>query len=56
MCGSESVGHDAFTTRFVDGRHARIGDGHGQTATSRGESGGQSGGAAANHEEICRDG
>ena len=52
--GGEAIGHDTFAAGLIDRRHTAIGEGDLQTAAARGESGGESGGAAANDEEIGR--
>ena len=52
--GSEAIGHDALAAGLIDGRHAAIGKRDIQAAAARGESGGESGRAAANDEEIGR--
>jgi hypothetical protein len=52
--GGQTIGHDAFAASLVDGRHGRIGKCDIQAAAARGESGSQTGRAAANHEEIGR--
>ena len=52
--GGQAIGHDAFAASLIDGRHGAIGQRDIQAAAARGESGGETGRSAANHEEIGR--
>ena len=51
-CGGEAIGHDAFAAGLIDRRHAGIGECDIDTAATRGEGDGKSGGTSANDEEI----